>query len=151
MRFKSVANTGAHVGNLWTANGTLLATATFTSESASGWQQVSFQRRFRNREYRLCGVVSRKRWALLCRLRVSHQRWLRCGAAAPIGAIAGGNGVYSYGPSSLPTQTFNATNYWVDVVFNQVSADATPPTVRARRPRRTRRREQCDLGGGGLQ
>ncbi len=31
-----------HVGHLWSSTGTLLATATFTSESAYGWQQVSF-------------------------------------------------------------------------------------------------------------
>ena len=35
-------NTGTHVGNLWTSTGTLLATATFTDETASGWQQVNF-------------------------------------------------------------------------------------------------------------
>ena len=43
MRFyKSTANTGTHVGNLWTANGTLLATGTFSGETASGWQQLNF-------------------------------------------------------------------------------------------------------------
>ena len=31
-----------HVGHLWSSTGALLATATFTNESASGWQQVSF-------------------------------------------------------------------------------------------------------------
>ena len=31
-----------HIGNLWSSSGTLLATATFTNESASGWQQVNF-------------------------------------------------------------------------------------------------------------
>ena len=31
-----------HVGHLWSSTGTLLATATFTGETASGWQQVSF-------------------------------------------------------------------------------------------------------------
>src|SRR6185312_7873108 len=30
---------------------------------------------------------------------------------------AGGNGVYRYGSGGFPSQTFNATNYWVDVVF----------------------------------
>ena len=35
--------------------------------------------------------------------------------------MAGGNGVYVYGESAQPTNTFNATNYWVDVVF-----DSTP-------------------------
>ena len=40
--WKVSANTGTHVGSLWSANGTLLASATFTGESTSGWQQVSF-------------------------------------------------------------------------------------------------------------
>ena len=40
--YKSAANTGTHIGNLWTASGQLLASATFTSETASGWQQVNF-------------------------------------------------------------------------------------------------------------
>ena len=30
------------VGHLWSSTGTLLATATFTNESGSGWQQVNF-------------------------------------------------------------------------------------------------------------
>ena len=40
--YKGAANTGTHVGHLWTRTGTLLATATFSNETASGWQQVSF-------------------------------------------------------------------------------------------------------------
>ena len=40
--YKAAANTGTHIGNLWTATGTLLAPATFTGETASGWQQVTF-------------------------------------------------------------------------------------------------------------
>ena len=37
--YKSSTNTGTHVGNLWTADRQLLAPATFTGETASGWQQ----------------------------------------------------------------------------------------------------------------
>ena len=40
--YKGSANTGTHVGDLWSSSGTLLATATFTNETASGWQQVNF-------------------------------------------------------------------------------------------------------------
>ena len=40
--YKATANTGTHVGNLWSTNGTKLATATFSGETASGWQQMSF-------------------------------------------------------------------------------------------------------------
>src|SRR4029077_9983707 len=39
--FKGAANTGAHVGHLWSATGVLLAEATFTNESVSGWQEVT--------------------------------------------------------------------------------------------------------------
>jgi hypothetical protein len=35
--YKGRQNTGTHVGNLWSATGTNLATATFTNETASGW------------------------------------------------------------------------------------------------------------------
>ena len=34
--YKGTANTGTHIGNLWTTTGTLLATATFTGETAVG-------------------------------------------------------------------------------------------------------------------
>ena len=40
--YKGSGNTGTHVGHLWTSTGTLLGSATFTSETATGWQQVSF-------------------------------------------------------------------------------------------------------------
>ena len=40
--YKSAANTGTHTGSLWSATGQRLATATFTSETASGWQEVRF-------------------------------------------------------------------------------------------------------------
>ena len=40
--YKGPSKTGTHVADLWRSTGTLLATATFTAESASGWQQVNF-------------------------------------------------------------------------------------------------------------
>src|SRR5580765_2416845 len=39
--YKGTANVGSHVGHLWSGGGALLAEATFTSESASGWQEVA--------------------------------------------------------------------------------------------------------------
>ena len=40
--YKSVNNTGTHIGNLWSSTGTLLGRATFVNEGASGWQEVRF-------------------------------------------------------------------------------------------------------------
>ena len=35
--------------------------------------------------------------------------------ASPL--VAGGNGVYAYGASTFPSNTWNGSNYWVDVVL----------------------------------
>ena len=40
--YKSAANTGQHVGNLWDRSGKLLASVVFSHETASGWQQAVF-------------------------------------------------------------------------------------------------------------
>ena len=40
--YKGTGNTGTHTASLWTNTGTLLATATFSNETVSGWQQVNF-------------------------------------------------------------------------------------------------------------
>jgi hypothetical protein len=42
--YKGPANTGTHVGRLSTANGLVLASATYANESASGWQEVKLRR-----------------------------------------------------------------------------------------------------------
>ena len=38
--YKSPGDNGTHTGHLWDTNGNLLASMTFTGETASGWQQV---------------------------------------------------------------------------------------------------------------
>ena len=38
--YKSAANTGPHIGNLWSNTGVLLATVNFTNETGSGWQHA---------------------------------------------------------------------------------------------------------------
>ena len=40
--YKGAGNSGTHTGSLWTSSGTLLATGTFTNETASGWQTLTF-------------------------------------------------------------------------------------------------------------
>jgi hypothetical protein len=46
---------------------------------------------------------------------------------APASSVSGGNGVYAYGTGSLfPTASYNATNYWVDVLYKQGAQNAVP-------------------------
>jgi methionine-rich copper-binding protein CopC len=51
----------------------------------------------------------------------------------PLVALANGfdgpNGVFKYGPSSFPSETYNSANYWVDVVFATTAVDQLPPVA----------------------
>nr|WP_281720725.1 DUF4082 domain-containing protein [Nitrosomonas nitrosa] len=118
--YKASTNTGTHVANLWTSNGTLLATATFTGETASGWQQVLFSSPVpitANTVY----VVSYH--SLNGHYSFGLNYFSTTGVDSPplhalANGVSGGNGVYAYGATSVfPTQTYNAANYWVDVLF----------------------------------
>ncbi len=117
--YKAVANTGTHVGSLWSASGTLLASATFTSEGATGWQQVTF-----------ASPVSIKAGKTYVAGYFAPNGHYSATSAAfssigmnnpPLQALsneANADGVYGYGSvSTFPTNSFNATNYWVDVLF----------------------------------
>ena len=99
--YKGSGNTGTHIGNLWSSTGTLLASATFTGESASGWQQVNVLLAGVDRgEHDLRRVVLRARTAATPRPRrrprspASTTR--RC-TRSRAGTVDGRNGVYRYG------------------------------------------------------
>ena len=117
--YKSSLNSGPHVGNLWSSTGTLLASARFTpNEAPFGWQQVNFTTPVAisaNTTYVASYHTNTGHFS------VNRNYFSSAVDNAPLHALANGesvNGVYQYGPSSaFPTQTWNASNYWVDVVF----------------------------------
>lgn len=128
--YKGVANTGVHTGRLWTSTGTLLATATFTNESASGWQQVLFSTPVAvaaDTTYVVSYYAPNGRFAADLGY-FANSGTDRGVLHALRSGVDGVNGVFTYGGAgSFPTSG-TTTNYWVDVVYNQ-SADITPPTV----------------------
>jgi methionine-rich copper-binding protein CopC len=136
--YKGSGNTGTHVGHLWSSSGTQLASATFTGETASGWQQVSFASPVAvtaNTTYVASYFAPSGHYA------VDDAFFANSGVDnPPLHALADGadgpNGLYHYGSSGgFPTDTFNSANYWVDVVFTTSTAgDTTPPTVSGRSP-----------------
>jgi hypothetical protein len=133
--YKSAANTGTHIGNLWTNAGTLLTSATFTNETASGWQQVNFPTPVAITAHTTY-VASYH--TTVGRYSADEKYFATTGVInPPLRALAagvdGGNGVYKYGASGFPTLTYNASNYWVDVVFNTTTgpSDTTPPIISA--------------------
>ncbi len=119
--YKDSTNTGTHVGNLWTSSGTKLATVTFTNETASGWQQATFSSPV--------AITAGTTYVVSYHTNIGHYASSEFGLSsavdsAPLHALAdgssGGNGVYAASASSVfPTSTWNATNYWVDVIFTQ--------------------------------
>jgi Domain of unknown function (DUF4082)/Bacterial Ig-like domain/Bacterial Ig domain len=136
--YKGATNTGTHQGNLWSDSGQLLASATFTGESASGWQQVIFATPVAvtaNTVYVASYFAPNGNYA------GDNNFFASAGVSnGPVqllqNGVSGGNGVYQYGSaSSFPSQSFNATNYWVDVVFTTTTGpDTSAPTVTARSP-----------------
>jgi hypothetical protein len=118
--YKGAGNTGTHIGNLWDANGTKLATATFANETASGWQQVNFTTPVAI----TAGTVYVASYLAPNGHYASDNLFFANAGAdnAPVhmlqNGVNGGNGVYVYSAgSAFPTQSYLSTNYWVDVVF----------------------------------
>jgi hypothetical protein len=120
--YKASANSGTHVGNIWTSTGTLLATAIFTNESVSGWQQVNFSSPV--------AITANTVYVASYNTSIGHYSddqnfFASTGVdSPPLHALADGvsgfNGAYSYGSAgSFPNQGWNSSNYWVDVIFQQ--------------------------------
>jgi len=125
--YKGPANGGPHVGHLWTSGGTLLAEATFTGESATGWQQVALSipvavtagTTYVASYHSDAGdyAVDENYFA---------SAYENPPLRAPSDSDAIGNGLYHYGPSAFPDLTYQAENYWVDVIFETPPPPACP-------------------------
>ena len=135
--YKGAANTGTHVGHLWTSTGTLLASATFTNETATGWQQVNFSQPV---------AIQADTTYVASYYDPSGGYAFDGGYFASSGVDAGvlhalsnsagnGNGVYAGGADGVfPNNSFNASNYWIDVVFSNVlvpTVTSSTPTANA--------------------
>jgi len=124
--YKGSQNTGTHTGALWSANGNRLATVTFSGESASGWQQANFTSPVAvqaNTTY----VVSYHSGG---RYSADTNYFVQTYTNAPLSAPSGNNGVYKYGSAvAFPTDSYQGTNYWVDVVFAPTSPEPPQPAV----------------------
>src|ERR1039458_7576196 len=128
--YKAATNTGMHIGSLWTAGGTQLASATFTGETASGWQTVNFSSPV--------AITAGTTYVAAYLAPNGHYSATPAGLTnavtnGPLTAVANStsaNGVYGYsGSSTLPTNTYNANNYWVDALFSPGSGTTAPGQV----------------------
>ncbi|WP_248580518.1 DUF4082 domain-containing protein [Nocardioides sp. InS609-2] len=117
--YKGVGNTGTHTGSIWSITGTRLGTVTFTNETASGWQTAVLATPV--------PVTAGTAYVVSYYAPVAHYSatagyFTTARTVGPLTAPAAGNGRYRYGTGGgFPTSTFNATNYFVDLVFRQTS------------------------------
>ncbi|MEO6413894.1 MAG: N,N-dimethylformamidase beta subunit family domain-containing protein, partial [Pedococcus sp.] len=131
--YKGTGNTGTHTGSLWTASGSLLATGTFTGETANGWQTLQFGESISvaaGTTYVASYRAPSGRYAADSNFFTTKDH-----VAPPLTALGKPsgqtNGVYGLGPG-FPTSSYGDTNYYVDVVFTV--DDTTPPIVTSRTP-----------------
>ena len=118
--YKASTNIGTHVGHLWTSAGALLGTATFTGESASGWQAVNFSTPIQ--------IVPGTVYIASYLAPVGHYSadtnyFATSGVDNPpvhalVNTANNPDGVYVYTPTvAFPANTYSATNYWVDILY----------------------------------
>jgi hypothetical protein len=117
--YKGPQNTGAHEVDLWSSTGTLLASATTTNETASGWQEADFSSPVAIAANTTYVAAYHTNTGFYSADSGYFNNTLTNGPlTAPSSSSSGGNGVYAYGSSSLfPNNSFNSTNYWADVAF----------------------------------
>jgi hypothetical protein len=118
--YKGSQNSGTHVGHLWTSGGDLLATTTFIGENAAGWQQATLDPPVMidaNTTYVASYHSPDGYYA------ADDGYFLQAGADNPPlhalqDGVDGENAIFVHGPSgTFPNDSYNGTNYWVDVVL----------------------------------
>lgn len=126
--YKGTGNGGTHTGTLWSATGQQLRTVTFTGESATGWQTATFSTPYEvtpGTTYVISYLAPQGHYAAAPNAFVANQ------TVGPLTVPAVGNGRYKYG-GGYPTDTWQQTNYFVDVVFTNGPPSA--PTVSVQAP-----------------
>lgn len=135
--YKGVGNTGTHTGTLWSTTGTQLATGTFVGETATGWQTMAFDAPVpisANTRYVASYFAPKGHYASAGGA-TPGSFWygdVRSGPLTAPGATTSvGNGSFLSG-QGFPTHSYDATNYYVDVVF--YDRDVFPPKVSSASP-----------------
>lgn len=111
--WKAPSETGTHIGHIWSATGTLLASVNFSGETASGWQTQQLSSPLTiaaNTTYVVSVTVNSYYVATLGGLATSVVN-------GSLSSVADGrNGVFG-AAKAFPTNTYQNANYFVDLAF----------------------------------
>jgi hypothetical protein len=126
IRFYKTSNeTGSHIGRIFSSDGRQLAQVTFQNESASGWQQQTLSSPLTiaaNTQY-VVSVNTGNGYYVATNNGMDSRI-----ANGNLQSVVGNNGVYG-SVGSMPTSSYENSNYFRDVVFvaSQVSSPAPAP------------------------
>ncbi|MFC4069676.1 DUF4082 domain-containing protein [Actinoplanes subglobosus] len=129
--YQGPGNTGTHQVSLWQANGSKVDSAVVPNSTETGWRTAYFEQP--------ADIVAGTTY--VASYFAPNGNYAFDGAyfaepitRGPLSAAGGNNGVYRYGDSEFPSQSYNATNYWVDPLFvsdTDVPVTPSPSTTSA--------------------
>jgi hypothetical protein len=127
--YKGAGNGGTHTGQVWSAAGTALRTGTFSGESSTGWQTLTFSPPLpvtAGTAYVASYFAPDGHYAADDRF-FSSRDYVATPLTAPRGLTSGGNGVFRAGAGFPAEPSPTDANYYVDVMF--VDGGAGAPAV----------------------
>lgn len=127
--YKGSLDTGVHTGTLWSSDGAVLATVTFANETASGWQTAWFSSPISIAADTTYVISYYATSMYYCASTGNLVTPVTSGIlVAPGTNAANGNGVFRQDAHGFPNNSWNATNYFVDVIVEaRPVPDRTPP------------------------
>lgn len=111
--YKSAGDDGVHVGHIWSSTGTLLASATFSNETASGWQQQALTSPL---------LVQAGTTYVVSVNIIKNYPYTGSGLATAIvngdvSSVADGNNGVFGNSGAFPSASYQNANYFRDIVF----------------------------------
>jgi hypothetical protein len=111
--WKASSETGTHVGKIWSATGTLLASVTFVNETASGWQQQALDTPL--------DIAAATTYVVSVNTGNAFYVATNNGLASQVvngnlRSVVGNNGVFG-SSGQFPTNTGSHANYFRDIFF----------------------------------
>ncbi len=125
--WKASSETGTHTGRIWSSTGTLLASVVFTNETASGWQQQALTTAL--------NITASTTYVVSVNTGATYYVATNSGLATQINSgnlhsVVGANGLYG-ATGTFPTSSYQASNYFRDIVFAPSSTVGPPASVTA--------------------
>lgn len=122
--YKSTGNTGTHLGTVWSASGSNLGSATFTGETASGWQEQALGTPV--------AIAANTPYVVSYHMQVGHFSYSNGFGPVSNPPLSASASFYTFGggSSAIFPSTSSGANYFADFVFqNTTTVNTSPATL----------------------